>query len=79
MEQLSFRFVFSILYTYQTSSKNTNRILQVRASDIDSGRYGTLRYTQLHGVYANAFVLDPISGLITVGSGLLLDREASAG
>lgn len=51
----------------------------MKATDIDSGRFGTVRYTKLHGVHANAFVLDQLSGMITVGSGTLLDREVSPG
>ncbi|KAI9561048.1 hypothetical protein GHT06_012004 [Daphnia sinensis] len=52
-------------------------VIQVRATDSDSGKFGTVRYTQLHGIFSKALVLDPISGLITVGSGVLLDRETS--
>ena len=38
-----------------------------------------VRYTQLHGIFSKALVLDPISGLITVGSGVMLDRETAPG
>ena len=36
-----------------------------------------VRYTNIFGEYAKAFVLDPVTGWITVGSGNMLDRETS--
>lgn len=52
---------------------------KVKASDADSGRLGSIRFTELHGSYAKAFLLDPTSGLITVVDGHSLDRETAAG
>ncbi len=50
---------------------------QVKASDADSDKYGAVRYTGMFGELAKAFVLDPVTGWITVASANLLDRETT--
>lgn len=52
---------------------------KVKAIDGDSGRYGSVRYTNVHGEHAKALLLDPITGILTVASASLLDRETSPG
>ncbi|XP_076655564.1 uncharacterized protein LOC143360517 [Halictus rubicundus] len=55
-----------------------SRVIQVHATDTDTGFYGDVRYTGITGEGSKAFVLDPESGLITVATGSSLDREIAA-
>ncbi|XP_076629144.1 uncharacterized protein LOC143345666 [Colletes latitarsis] len=54
------------------------RVVQVHATDIDTGAYGDIRYTSLTGEGSKAFTIDPETGLITVAMGYSLDREVAA-
>ena len=51
----------------------------MKALDGDSGRFGSIRYTNIQGEHAKALLLDPLSGVVTVASANLLDRETSPG
>ena len=50
--------------------KRGTTIANVRAVDVDSGKYGTggIRYTELRGQLASMLSLDPITGVIRTGS-----------
>ncbi|XP_043250177.1 titin homolog [Colletes gigas] len=54
------------------------RVVQVHATDIDTGTYGDVRYTSMTGEGSKAFTIDPETGLITVAMGYSLDREVAA-
>ncbi|XP_043470934.1 uncharacterized protein LOC122504102 [Leptopilina heterotoma] len=59
-------------------SENTTmgtRVIQVHATDKDSGLYGMIQYTGITGTGSEAFTMDPNSGLISVAMGNKLDRE----
>ncbi|XP_053980854.1 trichohyalin-like [Hylaeus volcanicus] len=68
--------------TYEvTLSENVTagaRVVQVHATDIDTGAYGNIRYTGITGEGSKAFTIDPDTGLITVAIGYTLDREVAA-
>ncbi|NWU90214.1 PCD23 protein, partial [Upupa epops] len=51
-------------------------VLQVFASDRDSGRNGETQYSILHGNENAAFVMDPAQGILATNS--VLDREKTA-
>ncbi|KZC14888.1 Cadherin-86C [Dufourea novaeangliae] len=55
-----------------------SRVIQVHATDIDTGIYGDIHYTGIMGEGSEAFVIDPNIGLITVAMGSTLDREVAA-
>ncbi|XP_078036877.1 uncharacterized protein LOC144469994 [Augochlora pura] len=55
-----------------------SRVIQVHATDIDTGTYGDIRYTGITGEGSKGFVIDPNTGLITVDMGSSLDREIAA-
>ena len=54
----------------QENVKRGTTIANVRAVDVDSGKYGTggIRYTELRGQLASMLSLDPITGVIRTGS-----------
>lgn len=53
-------------------------MLQVHATDIDTGIYGDIRYTGVTGEGSKAFNINPDTGLVTVAMGSSLDREIAA-
>ncbi|XP_076753345.1 uncharacterized protein LOC143424872 [Xylocopa sonorina] len=55
-----------------------SRVVQVHATDKDTGIYGSIRYTSITGEGSEAFTMDPDTGLITVTMGSSLDREVAA-
>ncbi|CAL7943924.1 unnamed protein product [Xylocopa violacea] len=55
-----------------------SRVVQVHATDKDTGIYGSIRYTSITGEGSEAFTMDPDTGLITVTMGSSLDREIAA-
>nr|XP_012151364.1 PREDICTED: uncharacterized protein LOC105663916 [Megachile rotundata] len=55
-----------------------SRVLQVHATDKDTGAFGSIRYTSITGEGSEAFTMDPDTGLITVAMGSSLDREIAA-
>ncbi|XP_028045888.2 cadherin-86C [Monomorium pharaonis] len=54
------------------------RVIQVHATDKDTGLFGSIRYTGITGQGSDAFAIDPDTGLITVAIGSSLDREMAA-
>ncbi|XP_076544712.1 uncharacterized protein LOC143305366 [Osmia lignaria lignaria] len=52
-----------------------SRVIQVHATDKDTGVFGSIRYTSIKGEGSEAFTMDPNTGLITVAMGSSLDRE----
>ncbi|KAG5318093.1 CAD86 protein, partial [Pseudoatta argentina] len=54
------------------------RVIQVHATDKDTGLFGSIRYTDIIGEGSDAFAIDPDTGLITVAMGSSLDREMAA-
>ncbi|XP_066601623.1 cadherin-86C [Prorops nasuta] len=54
------------------------RVVQVHASDKDTGVFGSVKYTGILGEGSKAFAIDPDTGLITVAMGSSLDRETTA-
>ncbi|XP_076173320.1 uncharacterized protein LOC143149635 [Ptiloglossa arizonensis] len=54
------------------------RVIQVHATDIDTGAYSDIQYTSITGEGSKAFTIDPDTGLITVAMGYSLDREVAA-
>ncbi|XP_014475326.1 PREDICTED: cadherin-86C-like [Dinoponera quadriceps] len=54
------------------------RVIQVRATDKDTGLFGSIKYTGITGRGSDAFTMDPDTGLITVAMGSSLDREMAA-
>ncbi|XP_033346838.1 uncharacterized protein LOC117231937 [Bombus vosnesenskii] len=55
-----------------------SRVIQVHATDKDTGVYGSIRYTGITGEGSQAFTMDSDTGLITVAMGSSLDREVAA-
>ncbi|CAK9829893.1 Cad86C [Anthophora retusa] len=55
-----------------------SRVIQVHATDKDTGAYGSIQYTSIAGEGSEAFTMDPHTGLITVAMGSSLDREIAA-
>ncbi|XP_043529529.1 cadherin-86C isoform X2 [Frieseomelitta varia] len=55
-----------------------SRVIQVHATDKDTGVYGSIRYTSIAGEGSEAFIMDPHTGFITVAMGSSLDREVAA-
>nr|XP_031834415.1 uncharacterized protein LOC116427790 [Nomia melanderi] len=55
-----------------------SRVIQVHATDIDTGIYGDIRYTGVTGEGSKAFNINPDTGLVTVAMGSSLDREIAA-
>ncbi|CAD1476989.1 unnamed protein product, partial [Heterotrigona itama] len=55
-----------------------SRVIQVHATDKDTGVYGSIRYTGIIGEGSEAFTMDPHTGFITVSMGSSLDREVAA-
>ncbi|XP_057327401.1 uncharacterized protein LOC130668904 [Microplitis mediator] len=52
------------------------RVVQVHATDKDTGSFGRIQYTQIIGSGSEAFVINPDTGVITVAMGTsVLDRE----
>lgn len=52
------------------------RVLQVHATDKDTGSFGRIQYTRIIGSGGEAFVMNPDTGVITVAMGMsVLDRE----
>ncbi|XP_011499951.1 PREDICTED: cadherin-86C [Ceratosolen solmsi marchali] len=61
-----------------TLSENTNagtRVVQVHATDKDTGDLGKIQYTKIIGDGSEAFVMNPENGVVTVSMGTVLDRE----
>lgn len=62
-----------------TLSENTTagtRVIQVQATDNDTGFFGKIQYTKIIGPGSEAFVMDPDTGIIIVAMGVsVLDRE----
>ncbi|XP_029667679.1 cadherin-86C [Formica exsecta] len=54
------------------------RVIQVHATDKDTGLFGSIQYTGITGQGSDAFTIDPDTGLITVAMGSSLDREMAA-
>ncbi|XP_018055353.1 PREDICTED: uncharacterized protein LOC108691909 [Atta colombica] len=54
------------------------RVIQMHATDKDTGLFGSIRYTGIIGEGSDAFAIDPDTGLITVAMGSSLDREMAA-
>ncbi|XP_039305900.1 cadherin-86C isoform X3 [Solenopsis invicta] len=54
------------------------RVIQVHATDKDTGIFGSIRYTGIEGIGSDAFAIDAETGLITVAMGSSLDREMAA-
>ncbi|XP_011690859.1 PREDICTED: cadherin-86C isoform X2 [Wasmannia auropunctata] len=54
------------------------RVIQVHATDKDTGLFGSIRYTGITGRGSDAFAIDADTGLITVAMGSSLDREMAA-
>lgn len=67
--------------TYEvTLSENVtagSRVVQVQATDKDTGSFGRVQYTRIIGPGSEAFVMNPDTGFITVavGANKFLDRE----
>ncbi|KOX75004.1 Cadherin-86C, partial [Melipona quadrifasciata] len=55
-----------------------SRVIQVHATDKDTGVYGSIRYTSITGEGSEAFTMDSQTGYITVAMGSSLDREVAA-
>ncbi|KAK9298526.1 hypothetical protein QLX08_008130 [Tetragonisca angustula] len=55
-----------------------SRVIQVHATDKDTGVYGSIRYTSITGEGSEAFTMDSHTGFITVAMGSSLDREVAA-
>ncbi|KAK1135243.1 hypothetical protein K0M31_008014 [Melipona bicolor] len=55
-----------------------SRVIQVHATDKDTGVYGSIRYTSITGEGSEAFTMDSQTGFITVAMGSSLDREVAA-
>lgn len=53
-------------------------MFQVRATDKDTGVYGSIQYTKITGGGSEAFTMDPDTGLIIVSMGSSLDREITS-
>ncbi|XP_074102675.1 uncharacterized protein LOC141529857 [Cotesia typhae] len=52
------------------------RVIQVHATDKDTGSFGRIQYTRIIGSGSEAFVINPDTGVITVAMGTsILDRE----
>ncbi|CAD6208320.1 GSCOCG00003329001-RA-CDS [Cotesia congregata] len=52
------------------------RVIQVHATDKDTGSFGRIQYTRIIGPGNEAFVINPDTGVITVAMGTsILDRE----
>lgn len=65
------------VYVKENARKGTT-VARVRATDLDSGSFGTngVRYTALGGGIAELLALDPVSGIISVSAeNPILDRE----
>ncbi|KAL6437555.1 hypothetical protein ACFW04_004177 [Cataglyphis niger] len=54
------------------------RVIQVHATDKDTGLFGSIKYTGITGEGSDAFTIDSDTGLITVTMGSSLDREMAA-
>ncbi|XP_070150404.1 cadherin-86C-like [Polyergus mexicanus] len=54
------------------------RVIQVHATDKDTGLFGSIQYTGITGQGSDAFTIDSDTGLITVAMGSSLDREMTA-
>ncbi|XP_072750510.1 uncharacterized protein [Anoplolepis gracilipes] len=54
------------------------RVIQVHATDKDTGLFGSIQYTGITGQGSEAFAIDSDTGLITVTMGSVLDREMAA-
>ncbi|XP_047345119.1 uncharacterized protein LOC124947258 [Vespa velutina] len=54
------------------------RVVQVHATDKDTGDFGSIQYTQIIGQGNEAFTMDSDRGLITVAMGSSLDREIAS-
>ncbi|KAL2717454.1 trichohyalin-like [Vespula squamosa] len=54
------------------------RVVQVHATDKDTGDFGNIQYTQIIGQGSEAFTMDSDRGLITVAMGSSLDREVAS-
>ncbi|XP_067209470.1 uncharacterized protein [Linepithema humile] len=54
------------------------RVIQVHATDKDTGLFGSIQYTGITGQGNDAFAIDPDTGLITVAMSSSLDREMAA-
>jgi hypothetical protein len=71
-----------LLQSYKTrvfeSAKYPEAVLTVRANDLDiddnKTGYGAVRYS-LSGESAALFSIDPVSGVIQIAPGVMLDRE----
>lgn len=56
------------------------RIVQVQASDADTGEFGHVRYTAILGRVNSSLALDPETGVITISKNKHdFDREVAAG
>ncbi|KAK0174736.1 hypothetical protein PV327_010472 [Microctonus hyperodae] len=55
------------------------RVIQVHATDKDTGLFGKIQYTKIIGPGNEAFAIDPHTGVITVAMGSsILDREITS-
>ncbi|KAF7414920.1 hypothetical protein HZH68_003409 [Vespula germanica] len=54
------------------------RVVQVHATDKDTGDFGNIQYTRIIGQGSEAFTMDSDRGLITVAMGSSLDREIAS-
>ncbi|KAK0160780.1 hypothetical protein PV328_008149 [Microctonus aethiopoides] len=55
------------------------RVIQVHATDKDTGLFGKIQYTKITGPGNEAFAIDPYTGVITVAMGSsILDREITS-
>ncbi|XP_043267820.1 uncharacterized protein Cad86C [Venturia canescens] len=55
------------------------RVIQVHATDKDTGYFGRIQYTRILGPGNEAFTIDPNTGVVTVALGnIILDREMTA-
>ncbi|XP_015606169.1 cadherin-86C [Cephus cinctus] len=62
--------------TLSENVKAGTKVVQVRATDKDTGLFGSIQYTKIIGPGNESFVMDPDTGLITVAMGAnALDRE----
>ncbi|XP_033229645.1 titin [Belonocnema kinseyi] len=67
-------------YEVEISENSTvgTKVVQVHATDKDSGLYGMVLYTRITGPGSEAFTMDPNTGVISVAMGSKLDRELTS-
>lgn len=53
-----------------------SRVIQVHATDKDTGLFGRIQYTRIIGAGSEAFVLNPVTGVVSIAMKTsILDRE----